>query len=170
MRVLLTAHAFPPRSMAGVEVYTLRLAKALASLGHEVLVLAAVHDLAAEPFSVRRRVHESVAVAEVVNVHHRGTLEATYLDEGVDRAVAPVVAAFRPDCVHVQHLQNLSLGILEVSRRLGAAVVATLHDYWLSCPRDGLRMQADLTLSKQVDHAVCARCLRDRLHADRGDT
>ena len=26
MRVLLTAHAFPPRSTAGVEVYTLRLA------------------------------------------------------------------------------------------------------------------------------------------------
>jgi glycosyltransferase involved in cell wall biosynthesis len=161
VRVLLTAHAFPPRSTAGVEVYTLRLAKGLASFGHEVLVLAAVHDLGAEPYSVRRRVHEGVPVAEVVNVHHQGTLEATYRDVGLDRAVAPVVAAFRPDCVHVQHLQNLSLGILEVSRRLGAAVIVTLHDYWLSCPRDGLRMQADLALSTRVDHAVCARCLRD---------
>jgi glycosyltransferase involved in cell wall biosynthesis len=161
VRILLTAHAFPPRSTAGVEVYTLRLAKGLASLGHEVLVLTAVHDLAAEPYSVRRRVHEGVPVAEVVNVHHRGTLEATYLDEGVERAVAPVFAAFRPECVHVQHLQSLSLGILEVSRRLGAAVVVTLHDYWLSCPRDGLRMQADLTLSNKVDHAICAGCLHD---------
>jgi len=161
VRVLLTAHAFPPRSTAGVEVYTFRLAKALSSLGHDVLVLAAVHDLGAEPYEVRRRVHEGVSVAEVVNVHHRGTLESTYRDAGVDRAAASVLSEFRPDCVHVQHLQNLSTGILEVGRRQGASLVVTLHDYWLSCPRDGLRMRADLTLSEQVDHAVCARCVRD---------
>jgi glycosyltransferase involved in cell wall biosynthesis len=161
VRVLLAAHAFPPRSTAGVEIYTLRLAKALASLGHEVLVLAASHDLAAEPYSLQRRVHDGIAVAEIVNVHHHGTLEATYSDPGVDRVAASLLAEFRPDCVHVQHLQNLSTGILGESRRGGAAVVLTLHDYWLGCPRDGLRMQADLTLSTVVDHAVCARCLRD---------
>lgn len=160
MRVLLAAHAFPPRSTAGVEVYTLRLAKRLRALGHEVLVLAAVHDLEAKPFGVRRRVHEGVDVAEIVNVHQRGTLEATYEDVAMDAALAGVVRSFRPDCLHVQHLQNLSTGLLGEARRLGVATVFTLHDYWLSCPRDGLRMQEDLTISATMDHDVCARCLR----------
>ena len=161
MRVLLTAHAFPPRSTAGVEVYTLRLARALLARGHDVLVLAAAHDLGAAPYSSRRRQHDGVDVVEVVNVHHHGTLEATYDDPEIDRAAALALDAFRPEVVHVQHLLNLSAGILAEARRRGAATVLTLHDYWLSCPRDGLRMKADGTLCRTMDHGVCGACLAD---------
>lgn len=161
MRVLLTAHAFPPRSTAGVEVYTLRLARALQALGHDVLVLSAVHDLEAPPHAVRRREHQGVEVAEVVSVHSEGTLEASYDDPALTRAARSVIAEFRPDCVHVQHLLNLSAGVLDEARAAGAAVVVTLHDHWPSCPRDGLRMRADLSLCEEVDHAVCGVCLRD---------
>jgi len=159
VRILLAVHAFPPRSTAGVEVYALRLAKALLRHGHEVRVLAAVHDLAAAPCTVRRREHEGVAVTEVVNVHHQGTLQATYDDPGVDRAVAGVFEEFRPECVHVQHLLNLSSGLVGLARGAGARVLLTLHDYWLSCPRDGLRMREDLALCSAMDHRVCATCL-----------
>lgn len=161
MRVLLTAHAFPPRSTAGVEVYTLRLARALRARGHEVLVLAAAHDLAARPYSTRRRQHDGVDVVEIVNVHHRGTLEATYDDPEIDRAAARVLDSFHPDVVHVQHLLNLSAGLVAEARRRGAATLLTLHDYWLSCPRDGLRMKADRTRCETMDHRVCADCLAD---------
>lgn len=161
MRVLLTAHAFPPRSTAGVEVYTLRLARALRARGHEVLVLAAAHDLSAAPYSSRRRQHAGVDVVEIVNVHHHGTLEATYDDPEIDRAAVPVMDAFRPDVLHAQHLLNLSAGIVAEARRRGAATLLTLHDYWLSCPRDGLRVQADGTLCQTMDHGVCANCLAD---------
>jgi glycosyltransferase involved in cell wall biosynthesis/GT2 family glycosyltransferase len=161
VRVLLTAHAFPPRSTAGVEVYTLRLARTLRARGHDVLVLAAVHDLSSEPYSTRRRRHEEVDVVEVVNVHHLGTLEATYDDPGIDRAGAGVLEAFRPDVLHAQHLLNLSAGLLATARSAGAATLLTLHDYWLSCPRDGLRMKADGGLCATIDHAVCAACLAD---------
>jgi glycosyltransferase involved in cell wall biosynthesis len=161
LRVLLAAHAFPPRSTAGVEVYTLRLARALRERGHEVLVLAAAHDLAAAPYASRRRRHEGVDVVEVVNVHHHGTLEATYDDAELDRAAAAVLDAFRPDVVHAQHLLNLSAGIMAEARRRGAATVLTLHDYWLSCPRDGLRARADGTLCRTMDHRACGVCLTD---------
>jgi glycosyltransferase involved in cell wall biosynthesis len=161
VRLLLAVHGFPPRSTAGVEVYTLRLAHALRARGHEVLVLSAVHDLAARPGSTRRRQHEGVPVVEVVNVHHRGTLAATYDDPDMDRAIATVLREFRPDCVHVQHLLNLSAGLVAEARGAGARVVFTLHDYWLSCPRDGLRARADLTICETMDHAVCAACIAD---------
>jgi glycosyltransferase involved in cell wall biosynthesis len=61
----------------------------------------------------------------------------------------------------VQHLLNLSVGVVAQARRHGARVVLTLHDYWLSCPRDGLRMRADLGICERVDHRVCATCLKD---------
>lgn len=161
MRILLVVHAFPPASTAGVEVYTLRLGLALRDLGHEVGVLAAVHDLSAPPFSTRRRRERGLEVLEVVSVHPRGTLEATYADPDLERAVASLLAAFRPDLVHVQHLLNLAAAVLPRARETGARVVLTLHDHWLSCPRDGLRMRADLAVCEAVDHLVCARCLRD---------
>ena len=159
MRITLTAHALPPRSTAGVEVYALRLAHAVAARGHEVLVLAARHDLAATPYSIERRRAGDVAVAEIVNLHHEGTLAATYDNPGVERALGQVLAEFRPQVVHVQHLLNLSAGLVPAARALHARVVFTLHDYWLSCPRDGLRMREDLVLCATMDHAVCARCL-----------
>jgi glycosyltransferase involved in cell wall biosynthesis len=161
VRLLLAVHGFPPFATAGVEVYTLRLAQALRARGHDVLVLSAVHDLQARPGSTRLRQHEGVPVAEVVNVHHRGTLAATYDDPEMERAMAALLREFRPDCVHVQHLLNLSAGLVAGARDAGARVVFTLHDYWLSCPRDGLRTRADLTVCRTMDHAVCAACIAD---------
>jgi len=145
--------------VAGVEVYTARLASALQEAGHSVMVVAAAHDLAASPYSVRRRAFGSLDVAEIVNNHLEGTLEASYRVPAIDRAIEQILEEFRPDCVHAQHLLNLSTGLLEAARRRGIPVVLTLHDYWLSCPRDGLRMQVDGTLCRTVDHRVCASCL-----------
>jgi len=161
MRIVQAVHAFVPRSVAGVEVYTSRLARALRSQGHEVLILTAVHDLSAPPYSIRRRRAGDLDVAEIVSVHPRGTLEASYDDPELESAASQVLHEFRPDCVHVQHLLNLSAGIIPAARAAGAAIVITLHDYWLSCPRDGLRMRADLDVCETMDHARCAGCLAD---------
>jgi glycosyltransferase involved in cell wall biosynthesis len=161
VRVLLTTHAFLPRSVAGVEVYTARLGQCLQELGHDVRVLTAVHDLSAPPHSVRRRRLGSLEVIEIVNAHLEGTLEATYRVPAIDRAIARVVEEFQPECVHAQHLLNLSTGLFDAARAAGAAIVFTVHDYWLSCPRDGLRMRADGVVCHTVDHAVCAVCLSD---------
>jgi glycosyltransferase involved in cell wall biosynthesis len=159
--VLQVVHAFPPRSTAGVEVYTARLAQALARRGHTVRVLTAVHDLSARTGAVRDRHEGGLGVTEVVNVRERGGLEATYADPDVSRACREIVARFDPDVVHVQHLLNLSVDVVAAARQHDAAVVLTLHDYWLSCPRDGLRRRGDGTVCQTVDHGTCATCLRD---------
>ena len=139
--------------MAGVEVYTARLARALQDLGHDGAVLTAVHDLSAPAHAVRRRRLGSLDVVEIVNTHSEGTLEATYRVPAIDRAIAGVMEEFRPDFIHAQHLLNLSTGLLDAGRAAGAPVALTLHDYWLSCPRDGLRMRADGVRCDRVDHA-----------------
>lgn len=161
MRVLQVAHAFPPRSTAGVEVYTLRLAQALQRQGHDVAVLAAGHDLALPPAAVTERTHHGVRVVEVNSVHHQGTLRSTWEDPALDRAISAALSAFRPHVVHVQHLVNLTAAVPRLARAAGAAVVFTLHDHALSCARDGLRLQADGTLCATVEPAVCAACQAD---------
>jgi len=161
VRILLTAHAFLPRSVAGVEVYTARLARALQEAGHTVRVLTAAHDLSAVPYTVRRRELGALDVVEIVNTRGPGTLESTYRVPAIDRALDGILDEFRPDCVHAQHFLNLSTGLLDAARRVSAPVVFTLHDYWLSCPRDGLRMRASLAHCDQVDRHVCADCLRE---------
>jgi len=159
MRVLLAVHAFPPRSLAGTEVYTLRLGKALQALGHEVRVLSAVHDLADRHGRTRNRTHDGLDVVEIVSNHEQGTMEATYADATIAAAAGSAVDAFAPDCLHIQHLLNLATGIVSRAGRRGARVVMTLHDHWLGCFRDGLRMREDLTVCREIDHAVCARCV-----------
>ena len=159
MRILLTTHAFLPDSVAGVEVYTARLATALLGLGHTVRVVTAVHDLAGVPYSVRRRSVGPLDVVEIVNTHAEGTLEATYRNAAIDRILNELILDFRPDCLHAQHLLNLSSGLFASASALRLPIFLTLHDYWLSCPRDGLRMRADGGLCLSVDHDTCASCL-----------
>lgn len=159
MRILLATHAFLPRSVAGVEVYTARLAHALQDQGHVVRVLTATHDLAASPHSVRQAIVGGLNVVEIVNPQLDGTLAGTYDVPAIDRAIAKVVTEFRPDCVHAQHLLNLSTGIFGAAREVGSAFVLTLHDYWLSCPRDGLRITAQGSRCVDEDPGACASCL-----------
>jgi glycosyltransferase involved in cell wall biosynthesis len=161
MRVLLGVHAFLPRSTAGVEVYTYRLAQALLERGHEVLVLAATHDLSRRHGETLQDRVGHVAVARVVNLHRAGTLRATYADPQIDAAVNGVFRRFGPDVLHLQHLLNLSTGLLWEAARVGVPVLLTLHDYWLSCPRDGLRMQASGEICHTVDHDICAHCMAE---------
>jgi glycosyltransferase involved in cell wall biosynthesis len=164
MRILLTTHAFLPRSVAGVEVYTARLARALQDQGHAVRVLTAAHDLAAAPHSLRQVQVGSLDVIELVNPQLEGVLAGARDLSAIDEAISEVVREFRPDCVHAQHLLNLSTGIVDAAHAVRSIFVLTLHDYWLSCPRDGLRAKADGSLCPEVDHAVCASCLASSPH------
>lgn len=161
MRILLTTHAFLPGSVAGVEVYTARLATALLGLGHTVKLVTAVHDLADAPYTVRRRSVGPLDVVEIVNTHAEGTLEATYRNPAIDRILHELVLDFRPDCLHAQHILNLSSGLFASASSLRLPIFLTVHDYWLSCPRDGLRMRADGALCVSVNHGTCAACLAE---------
>jgi glycosyltransferase involved in cell wall biosynthesis len=61
--------------------------------------------------------------------------------------------------VHINHLMYLSLGCLSEARSRGVAVVFTLHDLWLSCPRWGQRLGWDGELCREVDLARCGECM-----------
>ncbi|HJP00941.1 MAG TPA: glycosyltransferase family 4 protein [Planctomycetota bacterium] len=159
MRILLVSHRYPPLHTAGTEVYTADLAAGLVERGHEVTVFATEKDIAREHLSLGEREHEGVKVVELVNNLHYDAFEETWSYPAAEQAFAGVLERLRPDLVHFQHLMYLSVGCLERASRSGAAVVFTLHDFWLTCPRFGQRVHADGGLCERVDLDRCASCM-----------
>lgn len=159
MRVLLVAHNFLPAHAAGTEVYTGALARELARRGHAVRVVATEKDVGAEHLSVREREWEGIAVTEIVNNLHYRSFRETWDLPAIDSLFGALLDRERPDVVHFQHLMYLGIGCVEEAARRGIAVVFTLHDYWLHCPRFGQRIHGDGTLCERIDLARCGECL-----------
>jgi glycosyltransferase involved in cell wall biosynthesis len=158
MRILLVAHYFLPRHVAGTELYTLRLAQELRK-EHEVALFCSEIDPDAQSYAVRTREYEGIPVTEVVNNHAYWRFHETYSNPRIEALFAAELERYRPDVVHLQHLANLSLGFLPLIKRRGIPIVYTLHDYWLTCPRQGLRMKTSGALCMQVIPEECASCM-----------
>lgn len=158
MRILIVVHYFLPRHLAGTELYTFRLAQELRK-EHEVVLFFSELDGAARSYSVRTGVYEGIPYTEVVNNQTYWNFRETYANPHLDAVFASVLNTYQPDVVHVQHLYNLSLGFLALIRRRHIPIVYTLHDYWLTCARAGLRMQQSGALCLQVVPGQCASCL-----------
>ncbi len=156
MRILLATHAYPPRSCGGAENYCRQLACALRDRGHEVRVLSAAIS------------HNRAVVDELVD-----GLRCTFIEKPFDpheqvfahadanaaAAVDRIVAEFRPELVHINHLGHLTLDLPRLAARGGAAVVATLHDHWLHCPTSHL-LQYGRRRCSGPGLWKCARCTR----------
>jgi len=158
MRILLVAHYFLPQHVAGTELYTLGLARELRK-EHEVILFCSEIDPGAQSYAVRTREYEGIPITEVVNNHAYWRFHETYSNPRIEALFAAELERYRPDVVHLQHLANLSIGFLPLIKRRGIPIVYTLHDYWLTCPRQGLRMKASGALCGQVIPEECASCM-----------
>ncbi len=161
MRVALVTHQFLPDHRAGVEIFAHRLGRDLLAEGHEVLVFSSRKD---PGLPEGRILHEEVEGLEtrflVRNLFHRD-FSHTYRDPLPEEAFErEVMKGFRPEVVHFHHWMHLSFGLARVARERGAGVLATLHDYWLECPRFGTLRAFDGRLCEEVDLGRCSRCLQ----------
>jgi len=133
MKILQVIHGYPMRYNAGSEVYTQTLAQALARR-HTVEVFTREEDPFAPDASVRRETdQDDPRVA--LHVVNNPRLRDRYRDPEIDRQFAGVLDNFRPDVVHVGHLNHLSTSLVFEATRRQIPVVYTLHDYWVMCPR-----------------------------------
>ena len=135
------------------------VAARLSAAGEEVEVFCAEKAVGEKDRSLRVREHEGVRVHEFVNNLHLSGLRETWELPEAERAFGAVLDEFQPDVVHINHLMYLSLGCLRESRERGVAVVFTLHDLWLSCPRWGQRLGWDGELCREVDLTRCGECM-----------
>lgn len=128
MRLLYVAHGFPPRETAGTEQHVATLVAGMRARGHTVRVVAATRAPGRTQYS---RIHgpDGVWIVNNLVVRPVGQLEQ---DAAMRQLLEEEVRTFRPDIVHVHHLQFLSTGV-----DWPAPAIFTFHDGWGWCAAGG---------------------------------
>jgi glycosyltransferase involved in cell wall biosynthesis len=144
MKVVFVSTLYHPHAIGGAEVTVRLLAEGLVRAGHRATVVSLSPDGRSWDGEV-----------EGVRTHYLGLANlywpfdpaprrdfvklAWHLIDGYNpvmgRRVARLLAAERPDVVHVHNLLGFSAAVWRAAERLGLPVVQTLHDYYLGCPR-----------------------------------
>jgi glycosyltransferase involved in cell wall biosynthesis len=166
MNILLVVHRFLP-NLAGVEICTLNLARALASR-HNVLIYYRDHASQTPGF---RAVDDVVAGLSVRRVSLNLTgwrrnryrqFISPYRNPEIERDFARTLSHFRPDVVHFQHLMYLSAKLVEIAGRQSIPTVITLHDFWFKCHKTLLLRYTGEICQDNEDFRACADCLNGR--------
>lgn len=143
LRIWHIAESYPPDYGGGAAVTTRETCEALARRGHDVRVLA-VGDFPGEPYSVRAEAEGTVRTIRVNLPHLRnvdpegwqlGMSAWRAHEQRVRRVLTALVHDWRPDVADYHGARPLGETCLMTIRSLGIPMVATLHDFWLVCPR-----------------------------------
>lgn len=162
MKILKVIHGYPYRYSAGSEVYSQILCQGLVAQGHEVVVFTRQENAYKQEGATEWETDPSCPAIKVclVNMAHA---KDGYRHTPVDRAFAELLDEYKPDIVHIGHLNHLSTSLMEEIHKRNLPLVFTLHDFWLMCPR-GQFLQgtnsktADLyPACDSQDHEKCAR-------------
>ena len=158
LRVLHAIHDFLPRHRAGSEIYARDLAREL-SKRHDVFVVAAEYDPSTPHGTIRWKTCDGLPVIEIVNNWEFESFEDTYASPRINRQLAHVLDATRPDVLHVHNLLNLTFDLPRLAHERGIATAATLHDYTLVCASGGQRVHvADAHVCDVIETERCSRC------------
>lgn len=159
MRILQAIHDFLPDHRAGSEIYTYHLSQALAARGHDVSLLFTEKRPEREQFSVAAGSYEGLPFHEIVYNRHFHDIADLYDDPRMEAPIGAVLDRVIPDVLHIQSLVYLGLSLVRAARARRIPMVMTLHEYFLTCARGGLRLDLDGNLCDPIDFAHCARCL-----------
>lgn len=167
MRLLFLTHNHPDLQPGGTEVFARALFRELRDAhGAEGLFLAGVTRALREPKpGTLLQAAGSAPDEMLVWLDHFDRFFLSQVDiYGLLAALAPLVARLQPDVIHLHHPLMFGLETVDLLRRLApqAAMVATLHDYFAICPREGQLLTAELRLCHGPSLDRCRRCLIDR--------
>ena len=155
MRILHVAPSLLPETHGGTQQYVSDLAQLQRHDGHEVAVLAGARSDAA----VAHAVQDGVEVWRLLRQLPQEALSGDLGSERIGVQLVTLAAAWRPDVVHVHHWANLTNDVVQRLAGLGAPVLLTLHDLFVTCARS-FRMPDHRGLCRDdVDLDDCARCL-----------
>lgn len=159
MRILHVVHQYPPDHVGGTELYTRAMAQRQAAAGHEVAVFCPESG----PGAAGAPVEEAGVRVYRAGRGRRGRASVFLSTLGAARLAAAfdaVLAAERPDVVHLQHLMGLPASMADQIAASGIPYIITLHDYWYGCANAQLLTNYDETPCVGPDARFnnCGRC------------
>ena len=134
MKILKVIHGYPPLYSAGSEVYSQLLCSELIKQGCEVIVFTRQENAYKEAYAIEWLIDPNcpkIRICLVNMVHHRDG----YRESAVDTIFRQLLQEYRPDIVHIGHLNHLSTSLVIEAWRCKIPIVLTMHDFWLMCPR-----------------------------------
>ena len=159
MRIIHVANGFPPTAAAGVEQYTLVLAREQARR-HTVSIFCREYAPERAEYTIRDDVQSGLPVRRVVNNFRKvSSLESHYQNAAIEKIFRAYLFESRPDLVHFQHCIGLSARLPLIARQLGIPFILTLHDYWYICPTTRLLTKAMTICPGPHQGAECGQCL-----------
>ncbi len=132
VKIIEIIHGYPPQYNAGSENYTEAVAKELVRRGNYVAIFCRTEEKLVPEFEIKEERLNERLIKYTINV---AATKDKFVVPEVDRAFAKVIENFKPDVAHIEHLNHLSLNIVDVLAERGIPAVYTLHDFWLMCPR-----------------------------------
>ena len=159
MRILHVANGLPPSARAGVEQYTLALAREQMQR-HSVSIFCRERAPHVADYTIYDEIQSGLPIRRVVNNFRRVSgLESHYRDPTIEDIFRAYVRDTRPDLIHFQHCIGLSAGLPAIAGQLRIPIVLTLHDYWYICPTTRLLTRQMAVCSGPHRNAECGGCL-----------
>jgi glycosyltransferase involved in cell wall biosynthesis len=134
VKILKVIHGYPMRYNAGSEVYSQTLCHGLADK-HELQVFTREENSFAPDYTMNCEFDpvDARIKLNIINIpleKHRYQYRITEVDQQFEK----VLSDFKPDVVHIGHLNHLSTSLVKkIPDKI--PIIYTLHDYWLMCPR-----------------------------------
>jgi glycosyltransferase involved in cell wall biosynthesis len=167
MRVALLSSLFPPFAIGGAEQVASDLARALAALGHDVDVISTCDRRELGGASYRVDQWQGIRVWRVApwNLYSRFAKEreqpgrlaraawhaVDLWNPSVFGPLGKILDQVRPEVINTHNIDGLSPAVWQAARKHTPAIVHTLHDYHLLCPRATMR---------RADGTACERLCR----------
>ena len=159
MHILQVIHGYPPEYNAGSENYTKTITKELIKRGHKVSVFSRLED----PFISEYKINIDETGENNIGRYtiNMARTKDRFVSRAVDIFFEKLLLDLRPDIVHFEHLNHLSLSLPNIANKQGIPTIYTLHDFWLMCPRGQfLQMNLDGEPWKQCDGQDDSKCAK----------
>ena len=169
MRILFVVHDFLPKHLAGTELYTYNIAKALQHRGHEVSIYAREYGHFEDRIREEDTHYDGIKVklvyfnASEKRFQFLRNFHLDFYNPILERHFCNFLDQIKPDVIHVQHLIGLSVSFIGVAKRKSIPVVLTLNDYWFICSRIQLLTPDSKVCSGPSNGLKCPRCLGTKL-------
>ena len=182
MRIVQVVHGLPPQNMAGTELLTLELSRALQARGHQVTVIARTSAPEAAEFSVQYEQDigpdtgqdialdighapdtsdRGVHIIRIVNNHTQTqSFQSQYDNAFFDHTFRQVLRDCQADIVHFQHVVHLSAGLIPFVSDLGYPTILSLPDFFFACHLVHLVDRTDRSCPGPQQGKRCIPCLR----------
>ena len=156
MKVLKVIHGFPPDYMAGSEVYSYHLVKALLKKVDQINVFTSVDNEFDQEYSTYDEIYNGISVHRINKFRRDYTYQQKFYDKGIEQDFRKYLNKVKPDIVHFGHLSHLSTRLLPiVKNEYQLPIVFTVHDFWLFCVKGQLINQ---------DNKICSGASAEKCH------